>query len=82
MEKNASYTFEHKQKSFTNGAHIIPIEITKKNGTKVFMWVVDSFEDDTYQNGKMIYPKSCAENIDDLVNGEEEEEEDDGTIFW
>ena len=74
MEKNASYTFEHNQRSFTNGAHIMPIEITKEDGTKVFMWVVDAFEDDTYQDGQLIFPKSSAENIDDLLNGSEVDE--------
>lgn len=73
MEKNVSYRFVDKQNAFTNGAFITPMEITKEDGTIVWMWVVNSFEDDTFQDGVGINPKSTAEDISTLINGDEDE---------
>jgi len=67
-EKNASYTFRD-ERIFTTGAHLAPIVVTKENGTVVMMWVVQEFEDDSFQDGNYVSPKEAADNIEDLING-------------
>ena len=40
-------------KLYTNGAKVVPLEITK-NGKKRYVWVVDEFCDDVYnENGEL-----------------------------
>lgn len=58
-----------KRYTFTTGAFISPVEINGK-----FFWVVTSFEDDTYCDGKLINPKLSGDSILDLVTLEEIEE--------
>jgi len=47
---------EQKPRIFTTGAFLVPMEI-KKNNKKRYIWVVDEFNDDTYnEDGICITP--------------------------
>ena len=52
---------------FTTGAFLVPMELTK-NGEKRFIWVVDEFDDDTYNdNGILCSPNLYADSKDCLL---------------
>lgn len=77
-EKNASYTFGD-ERIFSDAVHLAPMVITKEDGTVVCMWVVDSFDDDgeSFQDGYPVSPKTTADNIDDLINGDDVDDDED-----
>lgn len=53
------YTFtESEPRVFTTGAFLVPMETTK-NGVKRYIWVVDEFRDDTYNDDGII----CSPNV-------------------
>lgn len=51
---------------YTTGATLQAIEV-EINGVKQWRWVVTSFEDDSYQNGKTIDICEYAESKDKLL---------------
>jgi len=58
-------------KLYTNGAKVVPLEITE-NGKKRYVWVVDEFCDDTYNdNGDICSPCVYSNKLDDLINRNE-----------
>lgn len=59
---------------FTNGAFVSPGKVTM-NGQEVWCWIVESFEDDSYYDGEMIYPRENALNKDELLEMIDEESE-------
>jgi len=59
MQKLDEYTFtESKPRIFSTGAFLVPMEIIK-NGMKRYVWVVDEFIDDTYNEDGII----CIPNL-------------------
>ena len=77
-EKNASYTFRD-ERIFSDGVQLVPMVITKENGTVVMMWVVDEFVDDgqSFQDGYPVSPKTTADNVGDLINGGDVDDDED-----
>ncbi len=73
-EKNASCTFRD-EKIFSDGVHLVPMEITKEGGEIVLMWVVAEFDGDCFIDGGSVTPKESSDNFDDLLNGGEAPEE-------
>jgi hypothetical protein len=52
---------------FTTGAFLIPMEVTR-NGVKKYIWVVDEFIDDTYDDkGVICSPSLYVGNKDHLL---------------
>lgn len=52
---------------YSTGVFLVPMCLTLKN-KKRFIWVVDEFEDDTFdQNGLSCEPKVYADNIEWLL---------------
>ena len=59
---------ESKPRIFATGAFLVPMEIIKK-GIKRYVWVVDEFIDDTYDNdGTICSPNLCTQSKDFLLN--------------
>lgn len=58
---------ESSPRIFTTGAFLVPMELTK-NGKKRFIWVVDEFIDDTYNDdGIVSSPNLYTHNKDCLL---------------
>ena len=57
----------HNVKIFTIGAFLQPIEIKDSDGNSRWTWMVSSFEDSSYLNGKEYNPKEIACSLDDLL---------------
>lgn len=51
---------------FTNGAFLSPGRVIV-NGKEVWCWIVESFEDDSYCDGEMVYPRENASNKEELL---------------
>ena len=52
---------------YSTGVFLVPMRVTLKN-KKRFIWVVDEFEDDTFdQNGLMCEPKIYSDDIERLL---------------
>lgn len=51
---------------FTNGAFVSPGKVVV-NGREVWCWFVESFEDDSFYDGTMVYPRENAYDKDDLL---------------
>lgn len=55
------------QKVYSTGVKLISMEI-KKNGKSRFVWVVDEFCDDSYdENGNMCQPNVYSDRINELL---------------
>ena len=52
---------------FTNGAFIKPIKVVINNKEQ-WRWIVTSFEDDTFLNGKKIDVYTYANSLEKLFN--------------
>jgi hypothetical protein len=53
---------------YSTGAYLVPMEINK-NGKIRFVWVVDEFEDDSYdKNGELCSPKLYVSKRESLLN--------------
>jgi hypothetical protein len=63
-----SETFtEVEPRIYSTGSFLIPMCITLKN-KKRYIWVVDEFDDDTFdKNGVICEPKICANSIEALL---------------
>ncbi|MBS4028068.1 MAG: hypothetical protein KGZ58_05450 [Ignavibacteriales bacterium] len=67
---NFSFT-EKEPRLYSTGVHLVPLEIEKENG-KRFVWVVDEFDDETYDgNGDLITPREYADSVERLIQKEE-----------
>ena len=61
-----SYFTEEEPKIYTTGAYLVPMEITL-NGEKQYVWVVDEFKDDSYEEGgKICSPVVYSAKREDL----------------
>lgn len=58
---------ESSPKIYTTGAHLVPIELLHGR-KKMYVWVVDEFDDDTYFNGDICSPNLYANTIENLLN--------------
>ena len=58
-----------KPQMYTTGAYISPQRI-KVNDRKVWVWVVDSFDEDTFSNGDCISVVAIGDNPEDLIRKE------------
>jgi len=76
-QKNASYTFRG-ERIFSDGVFLVPMVITKEDGTTVLMWVVESFSDDaeSFKDGYPINPQASADNIDELIGADDDDDDD------
>jgi hypothetical protein len=50
---------------FTTGAFVVPVRV-KINGIEAWRWIIDSFEDDSFFDGKVFNPSEYASNFDKL----------------
>ena len=58
---------ETEPRIYTKGAYLVPMEIMV-NGEKHYIWVVDEFEDDSYdENGKICSPCVFSNKKKDLL---------------
>jgi len=59
---------------FSTGCSLIPAKIQYADGSIKYIWIVDTFEDDSFMNGKNVDPSSFADSIDELYweNGKNE----------
>lgn len=55
---------------FTTGAFIVPRKIDV-DGKKIWFWIVESFEDDTFYNSKLCNPHEWAETKHQLLENED-----------
>lgn len=63
-----SYFTETEPTIYTTGAYLVPMEIMV-NEEKYYVWVVDEFEEDTYdKNGKFCSPRVLSCKKDALIN--------------
>lgn len=61
------YFTESSPQIYTTGAHLIPMEIIKGD-KKRYVWVVDEFEDDTYDsNGDLCSPTLYSNTKQNLL---------------
>lgn len=51
---------------FTTGAFVVPAKV-KINGIVTWRWIVDSFEDDSFFDGKIFNPPEYADDFDKLI---------------
>ena len=51
---------------YTTGAYISPVRIGN-----TWHWIVEGFEDDSFQDGSIFNPPVNAETIEELLNPEE-----------
>lgn len=58
---------------YTNGAYVSAAKVTV-NAREVWCWIAESFEDDSYFDGKVINPRESAFDKDDLLEMNDEEE--------
>ncbi len=64
--KNIFFT-EEEPKVYTTGAFLVPMEITI-DGEKQYVWVVNEFNDDTYdEDGKICSPAICTTQKKNLI---------------
>jgi len=64
--KNYFFT-EEKPKVYATGVFLVPMEVTIE-GEKQYVWVVDEFNDDTYdEDGKICSPAICTTQIKNLI---------------
>jgi len=54
---------------FTNGAFVTPVKIII-HGVEEWRWLVSSFEDDSFLNGKYVDPKESANSLQDILEEE------------
>jgi hypothetical protein len=60
---------------YTSGAYIIPQEVTFDDGTVVWRWIVDEFNDDTFNDdGEYVSVNDAADTAEGLINFDESEE--------
>ncbi len=65
-----NYTFtESKPRIYTTGAYLVPMQIFI-NGKQRCVWVVDEFQDDTFDDEGGVSVNVYAENISSLLNQE------------
>ena len=56
------------QKVYSTGVKLISMEVKKKNGKSRFVWVVDEFCDDSYdENGNICHPNIYSDRINRMV---------------
>lgn len=58
--------FLKKDSIYTTGAFLVPVLITRDDGTMYYTWIVDAFEDDSYHDGTYISPAESAYDILEL----------------
>ncbi len=64
--KNNFFT-EENPKVYTTGAFLVPMEVTI-DGEKQYVWVVNEFNDDTYdEDGKICSPAICTTQKKNLI---------------
>jgi len=56
----------YKKAVFATGCFIIPAKLKYPDGEIKYVWVVDSFEDDTFEEGSSINPTSWADSKREL----------------
>jgi hypothetical protein len=61
---------------FTTGAFLKPLQLIDNNGNTLWRWVVTSFEDDSYLNGKICRPEVSAETCDKLLLPDDDDDDD------
>lgn len=59
----------------TNCAVCEPTRLRHEDGTMTWQWVVTEFIDDSYLNGKVVFPKEYADNLEDLLEFMDEEDD-------
>lgn len=53
---------EMDEQIFTTGAYLIPIQIDDR-----WVWMVSSFEDETFKDGESFNPPEAAESLNELL---------------
>jgi len=61
---------------YTTGALVHPVEMKDYNGSHVWRWVVSSFEDDSYLDGKICDPVESAETCENLLKTDDDDDDD------
>jgi hypothetical protein len=64
-------------KIFTTGAFLRSKKITDLSGKEIWVWIVDSFIEECYEDGEPIFPPTVAENLEDLICCQTVKETDD-----
>jgi hypothetical protein len=62
---------------YTTGAFLTPLMVKDDDGNPEWLWVVSSFNDDTFLDGKTCAPVERAETIENLFKSYDDEEDDD-----
>jgi len=52
---------------FTIGAFLEPLKIQGFNGKDKWVWVVNSFEDESFKDGEVFNPLETAESLEELL---------------
>jgi len=68
------------QSVFTTGAYIEPVSYTNSLGHKVFGWIVNGFEDDTYKGGQYLEVNASASFLAALTPPQDAESRDEEYI--
>jgi len=59
---------------FATGVFLNPIRIVI-NGKRMWAWIAEGFEDDSYYNGEVCDPKSVSDTYEGLLKLQETEED-------
>jgi hypothetical protein len=52
---------------FTTDAYLQPMKITDKTGKEFWIWTGESFEEDSFKDGKICNPPETAESLEKLL---------------
>ena len=63
---NGNTFTESEPRIYTTGAFLVPMEVVR-NGIKKYVWIVDEFGDDTYDDDGICSPNVCTDSKGNLL---------------
>ncbi|MDR2823973.1 MAG: hypothetical protein LBB41_02080 [Prevotellaceae bacterium] len=57
---------KHNPQIYTTGAFLHSIQVKDANGNDIWIWAVEKFEDDSYNNGEVCNPLEVATTLEQL----------------
>lgn len=71
-----TYQFEYVSNAenvYCIGCELTPIKVTRPDGSTFYTWVVESIEEDVFQNGVYVEANSWGQTLEQLIERKEEE---------
>jgi hypothetical protein len=60
------FTDKHNPQIYTTGAFLRPMQVKDANDNDIWIWAVEKFEDDSYNNGEVCNPLEVATTLEQL----------------